>query len=275
MYVFRLDGLNGVGYPVAAVLCGRSRVAHEAALLGQILPSNGVTTLVHLGAIPDRATGLAWQFLEWADTAAYRRDGGNRALLAGWLAELHAAGSTLGGKGMADRGAGFHRRAVAEARAVLAAWQSAEPDSDLAPRALRALDGVEGRWDAISCRLSEMPHTLLHGDLKTKNTGLRTAVQGLAVGVFDWEFSGWGPIAVDLGTSALGPADVDVYVDVVGRRWPAVTGRDVESAVRAGRLLRAVMSVRWAVESLAVAPRKAEGAVRAALPDIEGWDVHW
>jgi aminoglycoside phosphotransferase (APT) family kinase protein len=259
LYVFEIEGSRDA--PAAVAMLGSAaRVEFERVVYEAVLSRTSLSRLRYYGWLPHSTPGLAWQFVEFVEPRSFRRDDpSHAAALASWLGHLHAIGrEVVSLPELPDRGVDVHRAHLATAITALGA---AGDDGDYADAVQReqiehlasALDDVERRWDRNDARLRELPHGFIHGDLKPDNVGCVTQPE-LRVVAYDWEYAGWGPLAVDIGTTMVHTDVAARYLRTLRAEWPDLRAADVEYMGRVGEILRAVMAIRWLVDAIPLKP---------------------
>jgi Phosphotransferase enzyme family len=161
----------------------------------------------------------------------------------------------------ADRGPGRHPLA---ARIALG-WElfAEHVDGDIVD-AVFAIHGDGG--ERLALRLEHFSSTLLHGDAKLENLGLR----GGGLVAIDWgDLTGFGPPEVDLAWYALkGAARIGCAPDVLFGDYQAAARRPLEpealDLASVGSL--AQMGFRFAVGAFASGPEP---------PDVATWQLEW
>lgn len=202
--VYRLEGAGPDGSDVIAKGGPAAGIAREHLIYVRCLsrlPEPAVHCLDSI-AEPDRP--FAWLFLDAADGEPYQpHDLLHRKLLARWLASLHAAFMDAEpADSLPDRGLGFYRRCLEDARAALFAGSESPTPRGVERAGLRGLvrfsERVSLAWPAIEEIFAGMPSALVHGDPLPKNMRVRGSGADARLLVFDWEYAGWGPVAIDL-----------------------------------------------------------------------------
>ena len=266
--VYRLEGAGDGGAAVIAKRCLRETATVERKVYERILPRVGVTHLKYYGHFEEPGGECAWLFLE--DAGDTKPDAPDRALIARYLARLHAESAALAGEtSLPERGASHYFehlrcswRLIEESLAELAL-------SDVDRRTLERLRGtigaVESRWHSLSAAATGAPRTLVHGDLSRKNLRLCRADGDVRLLVLDWETAGWGPPAADLtfvptraprppkpGKSPKwdGTVPLGLYAACAEGGWNGVEAANLERLARLGTLFRAIAGTRWAAEQL-------------------------
>ena len=261
--VYRLDGVAPDGGAVIAKRSTESVVETETAIYRYILPHVGVTTLEFLGWV-DAGRGYRWMYLEDAGGVAYRPRNSMHATLAGvWLARVQSrAAALLDSVQLPDRSMALYTQHLVKARQGLRGALELEVLADWGHRLVAVTDGLDAlasRWDSIELLSSRMPPTLVHGDFVSKNVRVRSAADGHSLHAMDWELAGWGIGAVDLPF-----VDREAYAAAVDRSWWKAPADAVTVLADLGRILRAVVSVSWAIDELG-------GAEGVPVERIESW----
>jgi phosphotransferase family enzyme len=179
-------------------------------------------------------------------------DGDDLALVARWVAILHARGATLPAPAagpLPDAGpvrylahlrAGRERIQRRLARPVLG-----DRDVALLESILSAQDDLESHWDWIEDACSGLPATLVHGDFRPRNVFVRRDVSGPACYPVDWETAGWGVPAADLAFM-----DPTTYWTVARAQGADVSLETVQRLKAVGRVFRGLASIDWESVSL-------------------------
>jgi len=265
--VYRLDGAGPGGRPVIAKLALRDSATLEARVYERFLGPLGLPAPAFYGTL-DEGGPYCWLFIGDVSGRRYSPvDRHHRRLAGRWIARLHEGAASLAGADrLPDRGMAHHLAALAAARDALAGHSD---DPTLAPeeagalgRLAALLDEIRGGWARLEGIVSELPPTLVHGDLVRKNLRIRAAAGGVGAIAFDWENSGLGPPALDLAQSATSErfaANVclEAYRSAHGS---APTRELVERQSAAGTVLRYLAAIRWA--SLSLGPPRREGGAK-------------
>jgi aminoglycoside phosphotransferase (APT) family kinase protein len=110
---------------------------------------------------------------------------------------------------------------------------------------------VEAGWDRIEAVCAGMPTTLVHGDFRPKNLYLLRGAEGLVLLPIDWEYSGLGVPAVDLGALLRDHGRPEELAGYRAALAPELDEGRLWAWVCAGRVFRAVASMHWTRNSLA------------------------
>jgi thiamine kinase-like enzyme len=157
-----------------------------------------------------------------------------------------------------DRGFDFHLEQVTLARTRLRSTltnceyiNSAEHER--VGTIASTLDDVVARWVRNESAVRGLPHGFIHADLKSDNIGLVEGCDQRLL-AYDWEYAGWGPLAVDVGTTLVHRDCASHYVQELQAQWPHVRGTDVEYMGCVGELLRALLAIRWLTDGIPSKP---------------------
>jgi hypothetical protein len=107
------------------------------------------------------------------------------------------------------------------------------------PEQTTALHACLDAADELSTRATELPATLVHGDLTPRNAGLDPHGD---LALIDWEHVGVGPVGFDLGTfvslyrafGGNGELDEPALLEVYGRAVSELAGTDLRPAAALG-----------------------------------------
>ena len=110
------------------------------------------------------------------------------------------------------------------------------------------------RWKQVESTCSEIPETLVHGDLHHENVRIIWDGAEQTATILDWEWAGWGVPVIDL---ASGCVDLSVYESIVQaglRKSSLLSFREYK---RIGKLFRHITWADWALHHLkdALAPQ--------------------
>jgi hypothetical protein len=257
--VYWLAGAGAGGRAVIAKLSRRPAAEVEALVYGEFLGRLSPAAPAFLGMV-DHGGRFCWLFMEHVPGEPYSPMHPHHRRLAGtWTGRLHREGASLhGADRLPDVGAGHHRAALCDARRAIAAHRDdpslRRAEALLLRRLTDLLDDVHGSWPHLDAVCSELPPTLVHGDLVRKNLRVGTAAGGAAVVAFDWERAGWGPPAIDLAQSLESPrfaanACLDSYRSARAPGAPPAR-EQVERQAIAGTVLRCLAAIHWTSQSL-------------------------
>jgi len=249
LYAFKVDGLI-YNCSVIALRCRVGRVASERRLFSEVLPGIGVSAPRSFGWTPDPDPGMAWHFIEflnpWDPTLSPES---NEAAMAQWVGSLHARGGPRVDDGLdtrdADHFGSLLARAIADLEAMMDPLRAIGGPLETAGVVplLAQLQVIQARWPDLFAELSSMPQTLVHGDLKPANVGVRLTSGKAVLVPYDWENAGRGPIAVDLWVPSVqrNPHSYLAHLNGAFR----ITRRELDRMVELGELLRAIDAIGW------------------------------
>jgi aminoglycoside phosphotransferase (APT) family kinase protein len=242
---YRLIGVGHGGGDVMAK-CGLNElIGIERTVYEQVLERVAVDKLRYYGSVTE-GPDASWIFLERG--AGVRWDESvpeDNAHAGRWIALLHvAAASVVSTVPLPDLGPRTQLQRVREIRSTIAnslenaAWSS--PHRMVLDGVLAVIDRVEASWDRIEEICASAPVTLVHGDLRPKNTRVSEDKTDPYFRAFDWETAGIAAPAVDLAR-----VDWRAYASVVGAAWPHVDLAAVQQLAVLGHVLRNLDAVRW------------------------------
>jgi hypothetical protein len=266
--VYRLEGAGEDGSAIIAKCSKRCTSAIERIIYEQLLPRVDVSRLRYYGYFQDPADDFDWLFLE--DAGQTKPTAADSAIVADWLARLHAGAASLSGEiTLPERGPAHyldHLRTCRElARTSLVELPLGEQERQQLHALQRVADQLESRWDSICAACAAAPRTLVHGDLSSKNLRLRRCDAGVQMVAMDWETAGWGPPAADIPYWPTrlqrppkpgkpprwnGTVPLNIYAASAARLWEGAGPGDLERVARIGNVFRAVAGARWTAEQL-------------------------
>jgi len=251
--VYRLGAIGPGGMPVVAKRCQPKTVDVERFAYDELLPRLGVSSARRLGWLG--AGTSCWIFLEDVGTRRIvQADEAERLLGLAWLARMHLASSRIAehAHALPDRGPRGYQRLLTETRETLQSGLSSPELNDVTRALLTTViarcELVERGWERITATCVGMPAVYVHGDFRPKNLFVQESAGGLVLRVIDWEYSGWGVPAVDLGSIMK---EFGQQSELAGYREaiePLAPGRDEAELWRwvlAGRVMRATASLHW------------------------------
>ena len=258
--VYWLAGAGPGGRPVIAKYSRRAAANVEALIYGEILQELPVPAPLYYGTVEEKGP-FCWLFMEYVPGERYspaRRE--HRRLAGSWIAKLHAEAATPSrDRRLPDRGLADHLGTLGQSSRVIRGHVDdpslAAADASTLHRLAALLAEVQSCWSRLEAICSELPHTLVHGDLVRKN--LRVDVAGNGPGfvvAFDWEKAGWGPPAVDLARAVdserfAANACLDSYRST-SRSAASLTPKQLERQAAAGTVLRCLTAIEWTSQSL-------------------------
>lgn len=269
--VYRLAEAGPGGRPVIAKYSRRASAEAEALVYDEFLSRLGVPAPAFHGMV-DEGRPFSWLFMGYVPGRRYSpADPRHRRLAGRWIARLHGEAASLpGADRLPDRGMAHHLQTLDAGRAAVAEHgddPSLSPGEAFVLRRLADLLGeVRRSWSRLEEVCSELPRTLVHGDLVGKNLRVGAAGDGPGMVAFDWENAGWGPPALDLAQSPLSErfaanACLDTYRSARGpARTPA--REDIERQATAGTVLRCLTAIEWTSQSLGPSWRERRDGTR-------------
>lgn len=257
-WVYRLNGAGPGGSAVVAKRRITPEAAAEAEIYEGVLPRLPLPRLRYHGSVHDQ-DGCFWIFLEDAGDKIYlHQRSEHRRMAAHWLGALHASSACDEMEPLLrSRGPAYYAKHLRDGRSRIQAGLGnpalGSEDRAVLEALLRQCDLVESHWQDVVHSCEQLPSTLVHGDFVGKNVRLVDRQGTEAMVALDWEFAGWGPVAVDLWefNAQDGGGDLEAYRDRVSDRWPDIRLEDVARCATVGVLLRLVASVSWASRGLA------------------------
>jgi ATP-binding cassette subfamily B protein len=261
--VYRLEGVGCGTSAVIAKKCARETAEVERAVYEDVLASLDLPLLRYYGCVGDPDGEYTWLFVEEATGEDYSHMlGEHRALAGRWLGRLHAASARLGARGrLPDAGPTHYLRHVRSARERMQEHLKnpvlSHEDVAFLEGLIARLDELEEGWGLLEEGCDGVPKTLVHGDFNGKNMRLRSAQDGIAILVYDWEDAGWGVPAADLAQLVMPSSrlsanpDLSAYWSVVGEQWHDSGLPTVRRLGHCGTVFRAVAAVDWDSKNLA------------------------
>lgn len=249
--VYRLVGAGPGGAAVIAKRTSCAAAAIESAVYLELLPQLPLTAARCHGTCD--AGPFGWLLIEDVGERRFAEtDADDLALVARWVAVLHARGATLPAPAAGPLPDAGPVRYLTHLRAGRARIQHrlARPvlgnhDVTLLESILSAQDDLESHWDWIEEACSGLPATLVHGDFRPRNVFVRHDASGAACYPVDWETAGWGVPAADLAFM-----DPTTYWTVARAQGADVSLETVQRLKAVGRVFRGLASIDWESVSL-------------------------
>jgi len=244
--VYRLTGTG-----VIAKRALRETALFERLIYQDILAKLPLRALRFHGFLDEESSGFSWLFLEDAggiecslENETYRK------LAASWLARLHVSAARIPFAADLPRydAAGYRADLFSGRARILQNLGNpvfTEADRAVLRSILGYLDRLEEWWTVVDEFCANLPLTLIHNDLQSKNMHICEDQNGTRLCVFDWEYAGWGLPCKDLVGLNLA-----VYSETVREAWPALNGRLLQQAADTGNLFRVLSAISWAAEYL-------------------------
>lgn len=259
-FVFRIHGVGPNGSPIIAKLCKRNSGLLERSMYQDVLSLLPIDSLGYYGSVCDPGSDFVWLFMEDAgeDDGTSSIDV-HRVFASGWLGKFHAASNELGQLSFLPlRNGDFFLEHLCRARERILNSLAIRSWDDDARKVLRSVEGTLGylanKWDRIEQSWSSLPHSVAHGDFRPRHVRPCAEESRIRIGVWDWEWAGWGPIALDIATIRAHQSDerIGAYLAGTSATWPHLTSRYVTLMGEFGALLRRVSAVYWATASLGI-----------------------
>jgi Ser/Thr protein kinase RdoA (MazF antagonist) len=257
--VYWLADADARGRAVIAKLSRRTAVEVEALVYREFLGRLSVAAPAYRGMVDDGGP-FCWLFMEHVPGEPYSPAHPHHRRLAGaWVGRLHREGASLQrADRLPDLGTGHHLVTLRHARRAMAAHRGdpslTRAEAMTLQRVIAVVDDVHGSWPHLEAVCSELPPTLVHGDLVRKNLRVAPAATGAAMVAFDWEQAGWGPSAIDLAQS-LESTRFTANACLASYRSACAPGEtptheQVERQAIAGTVLRCLAAIHWTSQSL-------------------------
>jgi hypothetical protein len=279
--IFRLEDAAPGGGAVIAKYCKLPNGAIERIVYEEYLPRLTVRAAEYLGFLEDPSDARNWLFMrELVGERYLHGERLHRVYAARWLAALHRGAHSIGPRrGIPPADPRRYLEHLRHAREIIRTHRcnpvlTAE-DVAFLDVLVGQFDDIERRWDTLESSCAAAPPTLAHGDFNGKNVFVQTAGEAPGIAVFDWEFAGWGPPAVDLG-QFTGPAiglgaspDLDTYWGMVRDLWPDKDRAEFERLAYCGTVFRILAVLDW--EAVHLPYEFARGHIRTmrtAQPDL-------
>jgi hypothetical protein len=194
----------------AASLSERARVRpdflyeprREIQVYRWILPHAPAGSPTWYGAVTNASIQRHWLFLERVPGLELRHVGALSVWqqTARWLARFHAAFRSAAVARLIHTSKllvyddAFYWRWLERARRFTARR----------PRARRILDGIARHYGMVVTRLTNMPHTLIHGEFYPCNIVVHQSDHELRICPVDWEMAAFAPAVIDLASLTTG-----------------------------------------------------------------------
>ena len=254
--------LIGLGPRGSAIIAKRSRTARamvERTIYEEVVPDLPVSVPRFYG-MTESGDGFWWLFTEDVGKEPFSpASATQRTLAAQWLGRLHSAAARLDTAArLPDRGPAHYLDHLRHGRETVCRSldnpaMSAE-DRLILKAVLAQCDAVERAWGSIERFCAGVPHTLVHGDFRSKNVRLRVIGADTTLCAFDWEMAGWGVPAPDLalspGEGVVEQVDLATYASIADDYWPRVDAAALEELVVVGAVFRRLAAIGWESPSL-------------------------
>jgi ATP-binding cassette, subfamily B, bacterial len=252
---YRLALSNGTTSVIAKR--GRSeRLLVERTIYENVLPRLPLAGLHYFGFVGDEDEEFAWLFIEDAgdDPCSVAQ---HPALAARWLGTLHGAAAELDlAPSLPERGPEHYLEHLRAGRKTILDNVNnpvlRSDDRDMLRALVSTCELIESTWSGVEAICSDLPRTLIHGDLATKNLRLWRDEAGPAIVAFDWEWSGWGVPAADVFQFSVHATreDLSCYCSTISEYVGSLDHDELQALLLVGNGFRLLASVDWASTDL-------------------------
>ena len=121
-------------------------------------------------------------------------------------------------------------------------------DRDMLRSLVSTCELIESGWSGVEAICSDLPRTLVHGDLVDRHLRLRRDDAGPAIVAFDWEWSGWGVPAADIHLLVPGATrkDLSCYRSTIAEYVGGLDHDELQELFFVGKGFRLLATVHWA-----------------------------
>jgi ATP-binding cassette subfamily B protein len=275
--IYRLALGNGTG-SVIAKRGPRDTLRLERAIYESVLPRLPYPALRYFGFVADDDERFAWLFIE---------DGGDDPcplaehgpLAARWLGTLHGAAAELDlTESLPERGPAHYLEHLHAARTTILDNLDNPALGAGDRRTLRAVvstcELIESSWRGVEAICSDLPRTLVHGDLVARNLRLRRDEAGPAIVAFDWECSGFGVPAADVFQLAVEGRrkNLSSYRSTICEYARGVDEDELRALLLVGKGFRLLAAVDWVTPHLRYPwPEHATATLRLYQRPLREW----
>jgi ATP-binding cassette subfamily B protein len=225
----------------------------ERTIYESVLPRLPLAGLHYFGFVgDDEDEEFAWLFVEDAgdDRCALVQ---HRRLAARWLGTLHGAGAELDlASRLPERGPDHYLEHLRAARTtILDNFDNPvlrADDRDVLRSLVSTCEQIESGWSGVEAICSDLPRTLVHGDLAERHLRLRHDDAGPAIVAFDWECSGWGVPAADIQLLVPGATrnELSRYRSTISEYAGGLDEDELQALLLVGNGFRLLASAHWA-----------------------------
>jgi ATP-binding cassette, subfamily B, bacterial len=275
--IYRLTLGNGTTSVVAKR--GRSgALLVERTIYESVLPRLPSPALRYFGFVGDEDEEFAWLFIEDAgdDPCSLARHG---TLAAHWLGTLHGAAAELDlGRYLPQRGPDHYLEHLRHScTTIIDNFDNpalGADDKGTLEALVATCELIKSSWGNVEALCSDLPCTLVHGDLVERNLRLRRDDAGPAVVAFDWECSGIGVPAIDVYTLAVEATreDLSSYRKTISEYARSIGEDELRALVLVGNGFRLLASVDWVTPHLCFPwPERATTTLRGYEQPLREW----
>jgi ABC-type multidrug transport system ATPase subunit len=277
--IYRLALGNGT----TSVIAKRGRndtLRVERTIYESVLPRLPYPALRYFGFVADEDERFAWLFIE---------DGGDDPcplaehgpLAARWLGTLHGAAAELDlVASLPERGpAHYLERLRAACTTILDNFDNPAlraDDQGILRAVVTTCEVIESGWDRVVAICSDLPRTLVHGDLVARNLRLRRDGTGAGIVAFDWECAGFGVPAADVYTLACEATrkDLSHYRSTICEYTRGLDADELQALLLVGHGFRLLASVDWVTPHLRYPyPEHGTATLRRYEPPLREWSA--
>ena len=251
--IFRLtlESSESVGLSVVVA----KRLSTESCLAEyrsyEILAHRSVSCLKCYGYVAE-GEDECWLFLEDAGGETFNSTSDRHRLSAyDWIARMHVETARGREHHPRDRGVDYYGQVCSTSRkhllSALHRGAFEAEDTHTLNALVAALRELEAQWGHLRLACDRVPQSLTHNALLDRNFRVREHRGEVDFVAFDWERSGWGSPALDIGRLVgWAPEEgVHEYWRRVRSAWSGVSADDVERLAVTGSLFKLIQSVAW------------------------------
>ena len=237
--IYRLNGVGKGGAPVIAKRAHRRGIFVEQMVYEKILPQVPVHHLYYYGLTEEEHTDFCWLFIEEAVGIPYSEsDAVHRALASQWLGVMHATTARLNLSAVLPSVTPKRYLSDLDQARVIISKHLSHPA--LVSKYLHLLRGIinhfdiiKKHWDEVENFCATIPPCLVHCDFYKENIRVRIHDTRQELNVIDWELSGWGVPAEDIGG-----LDIDVYGSFANDSGLSLTHQSLQRICTLGLVFR-------------------------------------
>lgn len=214
--IYRLNNVGPGGAHVIAKRANRTSLSAERIVYELILPQIPVSQLHCYGFFQEEESDFCWLFIDEATGMPYSESIETHKITASkWLGKIHAATARMKIPGDLPRVG--PRRYVSflefACKRIIKHIDHAnltKTNQNVLRKIVGHCDTIKSHWDEIKSFCDTIPSCLVHGDFIGKNVRILLQDNEPLLYVLDWEASGWGVPAEDIGG-----LDMDIYWSII------------------------------------------------------------
>ncbi len=222
----------------------------ELIIYEKILPQLSMPILHYYGYVHESSDDY-WLFMEYADGEKFSPFiKQHRVLAAEWLGIMHTSAQRFSRTvGIPDYGPDYYLSTINSTLSIIAKTSNNPILKVGAKSGLRnivsQLNYLAAQWDKIKKICTQMPRTLVHGDLMSDNLSVRVAQPNLMLLCYDWEHAGISVPAIDLQSSGSSARpDLAAYRKTVSSSWN-LGMETIHQWEQLGNLFRCINVINW------------------------------